>query len=234
MGAKKKPEEEKVGGIWFYLSLLFILISILIFLPNWVLLVFHDSSFSRWRQFIGAFFFGIGFTVVVIRGGLNTAIHELKHKALSGMIGNRAKKVAIEGGEGSFEYEYTETTAKYNAFISLAPYFLPLFSILTFPFWGFRFGWGDAVRIMILGAAYGIDIMTAIRDIGPHQTDFSGIRGGYRVGLFYVVTINILVWMFISAWIVGDFHAIGKLLQDTVYQFFMLTLKVKGTVTNGI
>lgn len=228
MGAKRHPEEEKVGGIWFYLSLLFICISILIFLPSWIRIIISQSSISEWRQFIGALFFGVGISVVIIRGGLNTLIHELKHKVLSGLIGNKAKKVAIQGSEGSFEYEYTETTAKYNAFISLAPYFLPLFTLLTFPFWGFRYAWGDAVRIMILGAAYGIDITTAYRDIGPHQSDFSGIRGGYKVGIVYVLVINILIWMFLSAWIVGGFSALGKLFQDTVYEFFLLTLKIKG------
>lgn len=227
MGSKKHPEDEKVGGIWFYLSLIFICISILILLPSWVKTLVNQSAISEWRQFIGALFFGVGISVVIIRGGLNTLIHELKHKVLSGLIGNKAKKVAIKGAEGSFEYEYTETTAKYNAFISLAPYFLPLFTILSFPFWGFRYAWGDAIRIMILGAAYGIDITTAYRDIGPHQSDFSGIKGGYKIGLIYVAAMNILILLFISAWVAGGFGAIGKMLQETVYQFFMITLMLR-------
>lgn len=213
MGAKKTSD--KVGGVWFFLSLLFLFISTLLLLPAWLNTLYSEISFTRLRAAVGGAIFGIGCSTLLLRGPISTLIHELKHKVLSGLVGNKAKRVTINGAEGAFEYEYSKETAKYNAFISLAPYFLPLFVILSIPFWGFRFGWGDVTRVLILSSAWAIDLTTGIRDISPHQTDFKDIVGGFRVGLFYVILMNIIIAMILSTWIAGDWSGVIKLFSQT-------------------
>ncbi|RIL07653.1 MAG: hypothetical protein DCC75_09850, partial [Proteobacteria bacterium] len=37
-------------------------------------------------------------------------------------------------------------------------------------------------------------------DISPHQTDFINIRGGFKVGLWYVAAFNLTFVSFVVAW----------------------------------
>ncbi len=226
MGDKKNTD--KVGGVWFFLSLLFLFLSTIILLPAWANTLFSELTFTRFRASVGGIIFGVGITALFLRGPISTLIHELKHKVLSGLVGNKAKKVSIDGEEGAFEYEYTKDTAKYNAFISLAPYFLPLFVILLIPFWGFRFGWGEATRVLILSAAWAIDLTTGVRDISPHQTDFKDIVGGFRVGIIYVVFMNILIAMILTAWIAGDWDGVLGLFSETFVWVTSVVMWIRG------
>ncbi|MCS6893510.1 MAG: hypothetical protein NZO16_02940, partial [Deltaproteobacteria bacterium] len=69
-----------------------------------------------------ALLFGIlGFLGALgIKGKARVFYHEFKHKIVSGLVGNKPKRLEIKSdNEGEFEFEYTTETKKYNPFIAL-------------------------------------------------------------------------------------------------------------------
>jgi uncharacterized membrane-anchored protein len=130
-------------------------------------------------------------------------LHELKHSVLSNFAGNRAKGMKVLRDSGHFEYEFTKDTGKFNPFIALAPYFLPICTLPALLIAVSMFPKDSAYQLAIVGFCAGIDLLLCIRDISPHQTDFSAIRGGYPVGLAYVIAINLLFWCVLTIWATG-------------------------------
>jgi len=206
--SKKAP---RVGGIAFYLSLL-----VLAFLTplNFLFLsaLIYERHFQNLALFAASLVFGAIAAYLVLRGKSSIFVHELKHSILSNLVGNKAKKLRVEGDSGSFEFAYTKETAHMNAFIALAPYFLPLFSIvglvLSVPF----FYSNQLVIQVALGVGFGIDLHHNFKDVSPYQTDFADLTGGFKVGLIYVCLANSFFGTLILAYQVDALEGLKYLL----------------------
>ncbi|MGI6680033.1 MAG: M50 family metallopeptidase [Bdellovibrionota bacterium] len=204
---KKEPKEntKPVGGLPFFISifcLVIIAINNLIMFPSLIFTRFNEdgASITNLLAFISiAVFSGIA-AKFLLKNEIAVLIHEFKHRLSANLVGNKYKKMNIEKDEGYIVYEYTKKTRMYNALIALAPYHFPIFTILIL-FFSSIFWWGNHEIIMSLTAiGYGADFYLGISDVGPHQSDFTGIQGGYYVALVYVIAINICIATFLLAW----------------------------------
>jgi hypothetical protein len=221
---RKEPklDTSKAGGWSFFLSLG----AAIIFAPMLVVALltrFDAVAFGRLLPFATAVGGGALLATFIIRGHIAVFIHELKHSIVANLVGNKARNFRIRKETGHFEYEFTEKTRKYNAFISLAPYWLPLFTLAGGAI-GYAGWWSNhAVVALIVGVGWGIDLALIARDIGPHQTDFSNLRGGYRVGLTYVAALNTCVGALLFAWASGGPAEILAILRGIVTSLYSLT-----------
>lgn len=207
---KKKEEKKqaKVGDLFFYATLLLFLMLAgtgLLALPS--VLGQGDLTYLP-HLFVGL---GTGMAVCffVVRSYFSVFLHELKHMIVALLSGNRAKGMKISHASGHFEYEYSSDTESYNAFISLAPYYVPLATlpmIIALPFLTVA----APVKIFLLGFAYGIDLLLCIRDISPHQTDFSNILGGFYPGVAYVISLHIVFVSVLLVWSVSGFSGLEQ------------------------
>lgn len=189
MGAD--DQQGKVGGLVFYFSLCALLLLASATLWGLLQVIWNSDLFSIVGVVCGGVL-GAIIAAFLIIGRLSVFLHELKHKILANLCGNKAKAMEVNSREGSFTYAYTRETAHYNAFISVAPYWLPLFqficcavalAVLPAPSFGFA---------ALVGAGIGIDLVLNIRDIGPHQTDFTQLLGGYRIGVLFSALANVV------------------------------------------
>lgn len=199
---RRDPQPQKVGGLVFYFSLAALVLLLRpiygALIPSW-----HSESLSHLFLFVVGVCFGAGCAHFLIRGKVSIFIHELKHSILSNLVGNRAKRLEVQKRGGSFEYEYSDQTAAYNAFISLAPYCLPIFAVsllmVALPFlYNHHFA-----LVLVMGLGWGADLLLNLRDVAPHQTDLSFIRGGIPVALAYILIFNLVLLGFALLWCVG-------------------------------
>lgn len=215
--AKKEKPPEKVGGLVFFLSLFFLLILnglLILLVPT---IFSGDHLFRNWTYFVLGSALGYVSSSLLIRGRLAVFFHELNHKVLSGLLGNKPKKLKVGQDDGFFEYEYTKETAPYNAFISLAPYFFPLFTLFTLIIAMVNWRSVHHIAVLITGLGYGADLYLNTRTISPHQSDFSQLNGGYFVGILYVILISAAIFFFLASWVsdgaVGIAHLFKTMLQ---------------------
>ncbi len=213
----RKQTQGKVGGIAFFMSL-----SMLLFLGSYNLLVLpglwdNESSNNFWRFFCGGLI-GAAVASLTITGHTHVLLHELKHALVSNLVGNKWKGMKVKKDTGHFQYSYTKATSEYNAFISLAPYFLPLFTlpllILSLAVW-----WKNhQIVVLITGIGYGIDLILNTRDLSPIQTDLTEITGGFSVAILYVLGMNLTISTILIAWVLKDLIGLQVLLYG-LWQF---------------
>ncbi len=160
-----------------------------------------DFNWSAWRFFVLGLILGAAFAAKFIYGWFSVFLHEMRHALLSNAVGNKWKDLVVQSKSGHFEYAYTKKTARFNAFVALAPYWLPVFTIV---------GGGVSLAaaynlqnllIVLIAFFYGIDLVLNFRDISPIQTDITQIKGGYGVGLFYIIFVNLFIFSLIAAWV---------------------------------
>lgn len=200
MSEGKKEKVEKVGGFAFFFSLIFLwVVGAALF--RIAITNFDLVQFQKFRWVLVGTVIGVLFAASFIRGRLSVFIHEIKHSVLSNFVGNKAKKMHVEEKTGYFEYSYTQETAPYHAFIALAPYWLPLFLFPTIIITSLLYVYIPHVMLnVILGVAFGMDLLTGVRDIHPQQTDFINLRGGYMVGVFYCGAATLTLCSILIAW----------------------------------
>ena len=46
-----------------------------------------------------------------------------------------------------------------------------------------------------------MDCIMNARDISPHQTDFTEVRGGYPLGLVYVIAMNLTIFSYYASFV---------------------------------
>ncbi|RIL08801.1 MAG: hypothetical protein DCC75_08010, partial [Proteobacteria bacterium] len=128
----KKPQAEppSVGGLAFFASLVFLSLLAVNNLVG-ILALLQAGTILKLTYFAAAAAAGFLAAKFIFRGHWAVFLHELKHSIVSNLAGNRAKGMKIRRSHGHFEYAYSERTAAYNAFIHLAPYFLPLFTVVA-------------------------------------------------------------------------------------------------------
>ena len=224
---QKESDASPVGGFAFFLSLFLIL-------PGSLVLFYLSLQQARETElqtalaFIGATMFGALFTQNFIKGHISVLIHEFKHALISNLVGNKYKGMRVDKNSGDFQYAYTKKTAHYNAFISLAPYIVPICTFVGFLL-SIAIASGDSfVASLILGIAYGSDLTLNFRDISPIQTDLTDIRGGYRVGVMYVIGWNLFTAAFVLSLAFHGLSGIGMLLGSLAELFISLHLFVWG------
>ncbi len=200
MGKKEKEGPRIVGGISFFLSLLFLYVLTflnLIILPTTI----SADSFHRWCAFLSGAILGSLIAAALIRGKLSVLIHEMKHAIMANIAGNKWKNMNVESESGHFEYAYTKKTAHMNALISLAPYFFPALFVPLTLIALFAAHSMDRVILLVSGVGYGADLLMNMREISPRQTDLSDIRGGFKIALLYIIGMNTALFTILAAWI---------------------------------
>lgn len=235
-GKKKEKKLEKVGGLVFYLSLLFLLILDAVLICLLTPTIFSGPDvLKNWFYFLTGSLVGWTTASVLIAGRLAVFLHELNHKVLSGLLGNKPKKMKVGKDDGFFEYEYTKETAPYNAFIALAPYFFPLFTLLGLAL--SLIGWRTQhyLAVCITGMGYGMDLCLNTRSVGPYQTDFKQIRGGYKAGFLYVIAVTLAIFFILASWVSdggrGFLNLFKTLFQISVAVVELFTgMKIRGTL----
>jgi small-conductance mechanosensitive channel len=135
---------------------------------------------------------------LIVRNRLSVFIHEFKHYIVSNLAGNRSKGMVYMKRSGHFIYQYRKDTAHLNAFIALAPYVLPIFS-LTGIILGLGLWRNEPILLAIsIGLGFGADQLLNWREVSPVQSDISNIRGGFIFGLTYIVAFNIVTFIISS------------------------------------
>jgi hypothetical protein len=211
--AKKEVEDassEPVGGIPFFVSL-FVLIP--------VGLASFSLAVARWEPafvpqvgtFLGCVLVGAIVGHSMVRGPLHVFLHELKHQIPSNLVGNKGKGIKFGDKTGSYTYQYSKKTSYFNAFISLAPYCLPLFTFLTFMTAVLTLRENHTGAVALVGFGYGIDLALNFRDISPIQTDLTTIRGGYYVGLAYIAAWHFALLGVLLSWVFDGFVGVQAL-----------------------
>jgi hypothetical protein len=224
--ASALPEtSDVVGGLPFFLSLAALLPTGLLF-TSLALARIRYADPSVTVAFFIAILVGALCAKLFIRKHISVLIHEFKHSLISNLVGNKHKGMKIDEDSGYYRWAYTKNTAHFNAFIALAPYIVPVFTFvgslfaLTFSRYD-RFFTG-----IFIGIGYGMDLLLNIRDISPIQTDITLIRGGYKIGLLYIVAWNLMIAGLLLTWAFNGSAGLLILLEDIstcfVYLYFWL------------
>jgi hypothetical protein len=189
--AAPKIHTGKVGGAFYFFSLfsVVLLASLLTrFSVDFLSTSTINTKISLLQILISLL---IGFFIAaLVPSKVSVFLHELKHSIISSLAGNKAKSMSYKEDSGDFQYTFTKNTAHLNAFISLAPYLLPIFSIigLVLQFTVFKADLALGATVSI--AALGLDLVLNLKDAGIHQTDLTEIRGGYFLSMTYVLAFN--------------------------------------------
>lgn len=226
-GSKKpKLATGPTGGLFFFfslVSLLFLAVIHVLALPS----LAKDGDFYRLYIFLGAGLLGGAIAQIAIRGRASVFLHEFKHSLVSHFAGNRAKEMKVRSDSGHFTYEFSKDTAHFNAFISLAPYFIPLCTVPAFGVGYLLFSSEPVLMVAFVGLGFGADLLLNFRDISPHQSDFTSITGGYTVGLTYVLAMNITLITLLLSWVLHGVSGISKLLAADIL-LLKYTLRASG------
>jgi hypothetical protein len=184
-----KPEK-KVGGLTFLISIPALFVLNCVVLNNLFSVVeLAEGDSAYWL--LGGVSLGLIIAPAFSKGRVYVFIHEVKHAILASLAGNKWKGMKVGSQNGSFEYVFYKHTAHLNAFIFLAPYWFPIISI---PVWLLCLtNWDPQGLKLALGAALGADVYMGLKDMGPHQTDLSRIRGGVLVAKSYILLMTTLV-----------------------------------------
>lgn len=205
-----------MGGLSFFLALLaftVLALSNLAALPQ----VLRLGTSQDWRMLLAGGALGLAIKIFLIRGRIAVFIHEYKHFVVASVVGNKIKALALnDDNSGHVQYSYTKANAHYNAMIALAPYWLPLFTAPAALTMLFPFG-ASPLGLVLIATCYTVDTLTGLEDIHPRQSDINLIRGGFVVGLSYLIACHVTVGTFVLAWILGKGDGL-KLLFFTLWQ----------------
>jgi len=218
---------EVVGGIPFFLSLAALLPTGALFTFLAIVRVRYSSA-ENVVAFITATGAGAFLAKILIRKHISVLIHEFKHSLVANLVGNKHKDMKIEENSGYYQWLYTPRTAHYNAFIALAPYITPVFTFLAVLFVLSVAGEERILTIILVGVGYGMDLMLNIRDISPIQTDISLIRGGYKVGVLYIIGWNLLLAGLVLTWAFNGTDGLVILFEDIATCFVYLYFSIFG------
>ncbi len=200
MSKEEKVYNKKVGGIPFFLSLFFFLFVTPINLAFFIATL-NKESIHSWVWFLPGLFLGIFTVKFLIRGQFSVLLHETRHSIVSSFAGNKSKGIKVAKDSGYFEYSYTDETAAYNAFINLAPYCLPLITACAIGAGLLFFRNNHHLFVFFVGCGVGADSVMNFRDIHFAQSDIYLIRGGFFVGLLYIVCANLVVFSLVGIWV---------------------------------
>jgi hypothetical protein len=229
---EESAESGVVGGFAFFLSLALLFPTGLLFFILAVRQVRHAEAAIAFT-FLGSCLFGALLTHSMIRGHISVLLHEFKHALISNLVGNKNKKMLVNKNSGHLVYSYTKKTAHFNAFIALAPYIVPLATFVAILL-SIAIAPGDTLAaVIIVGLGYGADLLLNARDISPVQTDISHIRGGYGVGLLYILAWNLAIAAIVLAWAFQGWSGIAELFATISKFFIALYFQISGNAPEG-
>jgi len=216
---QKTPQKQ--GGIVFFIAL----IALAVLFSLTVRIFFSQLSIWDWYKQISlllGILVGAYIARAIVRGRFGVFIHELKHSVVSNLSGNRAKEMKVEKDHGYFRYEYTNHTAHMNAFINIAPYVFPLFSLVFMGLSACFLISDSYLTVFIVGMGFGIDVYAHARDLGPHQSDLQLLKGGYTVGVSFVLLANAWVFFLLLFFSNAGWKGFHLLFTDMLKIFFYL------------
>ena len=111
-------------------------------------------------------------------------------------------------------------TARVAAFIALAPYWVPLFTVVGLPLAALAAPQYPLLVVGVGGLLFGSDWYLNMRDFSPHQTDITGIRGGYAIGALYILAMNVTLSSIVLAWVARDLAGLLALVQN-LWEFLL-------------
>jgi hypothetical protein len=205
---KYKVDESRIGGIGFCISLVCLLVLAGVNAVNLPLL-WDEYAAGNLLYFCGGGFVGAIMASISLRGRSYVFLHEFKHWIAAGLAGASYKKLVVGPGSGHFEFSYRDP--QYNAFIALAPYYLPLFTFLALLIGTALWRDDHAAFVVAAGVGFGIDGGLNFRDVSPHQTDFSRLIGGYWAGMVYVLAFNLAVLTTLLGYVFQGIYGIKTL-----------------------
>ncbi len=134
-------------------------------------------------------------------------IHELKHALMVMFVGGTLKGMKVRKDQGAVSYEMPEEKAHYGPAIALAPYCLPLFSLIVLAMCLVFETNHRLILGLLLGISLGLDLALSISEVRPVQTDFKTVVGGFLFSAAYIAG-----WLFLWAnlcvlWVVGGRQA---------------------------
>ncbi|MCB0328566.1 MAG: hypothetical protein KDD70_02850 [Bdellovibrionales bacterium] len=199
---KSKTPQQVQGGMAFFASYLVLLALSCVSVKVLIIVLLNSTLGHLLFPTIGVILgWWAGYTL--FRGQPSVLLHEYKHAILATLIGNKWKKLKLDGMSGAFHYTYTKDTAEYNAFISLAPYFLPVLTLLGLLLYAIVSYHSLEGAIIITTAFHGAEIYFNLKDASPIQTDLTDIRGGYYSALGYIAVSNTFITSMLFIWIIG-------------------------------
>lgn len=219
--------EEIVGGFPFFLSLGALLPTGLLFTVLALVRLRYANPASAIAFALAT---GVGALVahLTIKGHFSVLLHEFKHSLVSNLAGNKHRGMTINENSGYYQWAYTKRTAHLNAFIALAPYFVPVFSFIGTLLVLALFRSERILAVCVVGLGYGMDLLLNTRDISPIQTDITLIRGGYSVGLLYIAAWNLLIVGLMLAWAFQGTEGLLLLFEDLSTLFVYLYFSIFG------
>lgn len=186
-----QKDKARAGDLVFFAALMFF-VALLIGMLKALPLTFTIEYPTRVIIFLSSAFLGLLFATVFIRGYLSVFLHEFKHAIAAILAGNSPRGIKIGKESGHFEYAFSEDARSYNAFIYLAPYTVPLCSVMLILISIYPLYENMNAMIAISGFGYGLDLTISLRDVHPKQTDFSNLYGGFGIGILYVVALHLI------------------------------------------
>jgi hypothetical protein len=210
---KTATKKEPIGGISFFSSYL---VLILLTISNTYVLaqVLLETELLKLIIITSGGLVGWWIAYTLFRGQISVLIHEYKHAILAKLVGNKWKRLKLKGMGGSFKYSYTQETARYNAFISLAPYFLPVLTFIGSLFFVTLMYRSIEAALLVIGIMHGAELYFNWRDANPIQTDLTDIRGGFWVAFGYVVVANIVITSLVLIAALGGLDGLEKLMDS--------------------
>lgn len=160
-----------------------------------------------WREAVFVGGLALYFLVVVLarergRSFAHTFEHELTHLVAGLLCFQSPSKFKV--GQHTGETELSGS----NWFISLAPYFLPLWALVPLLLLPLTNPAGTLVALGALGFLYGLHIYSTLYEFGFYQTDVTA--HGKLFSLFCVIALNALVLGLVCAAVTGGWAAMGE------------------------
>jgi hypothetical protein len=170
----------------------------------WQQAVIAPAPGAREAIFMGGM--AIYFLVVMVarergRSFAHTFEHELTHLVAGLLFLQSPSKFRV--GKHTGETELTGS----NWFISLAPYFLPLWALLPLLLLPLMNAAGTLTALGALGFLYGLHLYSTLYEFGFYQTDVTA--HGKTFSLLCVVALNALVLGLVCAAVTGGWPAMG-------------------------
>lgn len=202
----KQPKidtSKKSGSIAFFLALpTSFILGALAFYSTAALLVVQGLDGQRLALFAAGCVVPIGFLSGRAPSRAKTLIHELKHAFLVVLSGNKLTEMKVARDLGHVSYELYESRARYGPFIILAPYFFPMFSLPALACCIVLEIFDVQPYLLLshalLGAAVAADILSAVQEFHPHQSDLQRIWGGRVLTYLFLAGAN-FCWVGICA-----------------------------------
>ncbi|MCB0358806.1 MAG: hypothetical protein KDD44_04200 [Bdellovibrionales bacterium] len=138
---------------------------------------------------------------------IRTLIHELRHAAVVILTGNELRELKVYRDIGHVLYYIRHSRRRLAPYIILAPYFFPLLSLPALIAACILEHDYPILMSAILGTTLGSDLLIAIADLHPWQSDLRRIFGGTVPTMSFISLANICWVLICLLWITSGTNA---------------------------